>query len=179
MAKIDLTIQPERLERAVQRARERNIIIPTFAQMKNPALIPAKVKAELARIGLWDVAPRNLFRITWHNQPVPAGGGFGGVNYIEFPSSLTGTEARVIALVGKWFPTGAHKVGAAFGCLVPRLVTGQFDPTTQKAVWPSTGNYCRGGAYDSALLGCKSIAILPRRHEPRAFRMAAQDCRAK
>ncbi|MEL7643071.1 MAG: pyridoxal-phosphate dependent enzyme, partial [bacterium] len=63
--------------------------------------------------------------------------------------------------VGKWFPTGAHKVGAAFGCLVPRLVTGQFDPTTEKAVWPSTGNYCRGGAYDSALLACKSIAILP------------------
>jgi cysteine synthase len=67
----------------------------------------------------------------------------------------------VVALVGKWFPTGAHKVGAAFGCLVPRLVTGQFDPSTQKAVWPSTGNYCRGGAYDSAVLGCESIAILP------------------
>jgi len=64
-------------------------------------------------------------------------------------------------MVGKWFPTGAHKVGAAFGCLAPRLVTGQFDPTTQKAVWPSTGNFCRGGAYDSALLGCQSIAILP------------------
>jgi cysteine synthase len=64
-------------------------------------------------------------------------------------------------LVGKWFPTGAHKVGAAFGCLVPRLVTGQFDPTSQKAAWPSTGNYCRGGAYDSNLLGCESIAILP------------------
>jgi cysteine synthase len=64
-------------------------------------------------------------------------------------------------LVGKWFPTGAHKVGAAFGCLVPRLVTGQFDPSSQKAVWPSTGNFCRGGAYDSALLGCTSIAILP------------------
>ncbi|MCK5690350.1 pyridoxal-phosphate dependent enzyme, partial [Myxococcota bacterium] len=63
--------------------------------------------------------------------------------------------------VGHWFPTGAHKVGAAFGCLVPRLVTGQFDPTTQKAVWPSTGNFCRGGAFDSALLGCESVAILP------------------
>jgi cysteine synthase len=63
--------------------------------------------------------------------------------------------------VGKWFPTGAHKVGAAFGCLVPRLVTGQFDPSTQKAVWPSTGNYCRGGAYDSTLLACESVAILP------------------
>ena len=94
-------------------------------------------------------------------NPKLIGGGFGGVNYLELPSSLTGVSARIIVLVGKWFPTGAHKVGAAFGCLVPRLVTGQFDPTTQKAVWPSTGNYCRGGAYDSELLGCESIAILP------------------
>lgn len=161
MAKIDLTIHPERLERTVKRVRERNIIVPTFAQMKNPESVPAKIKSELGSIGLWDVHPRNLFRITWKNQPVVSGGGFDGVNYLEFPSSLTGTKARVIALVGKWFPTGAHKVGAAFGCLVPRLVTGQFDPTTQKAVWPSTGNYCRGGAYDSALLACDSIAILP------------------
>ena len=161
MAKIDLTIHPDRLERAVKRMRERNIVLPTYAQMKNPALIPDKVKAELSNIGLWDVNPRNLFRITWHNEQKEKGGGFGGVNYIELPSSLTGTKARVIAMIGKWFPTGAHKVGAAFSCLVPRLVTGQFDPTTQKAVWPSTGNYCRGGAYDSALMACESIAILP------------------
>jgi cysteine synthase len=119
------------------------------------------VKKQLEQTGLWDIAPVNLFRITWKNEPKPSGGKYGGVNYIELPSSLTGTRARVIAMVGKWFPTGAHKVGAAFGCLVPRLVTGQFDPTTQKAVWPSTGNYCRGGAYDSALLACQSIAILP------------------
>jgi cysteine synthase len=63
--------------------------------------------------------------------------------------------------LGNWFPTGTHKVGAAFGCLVPRLVTGQFDPTSQKAVWPSTGNYCRGGAYNAELLSCQSVAILP------------------
>ncbi len=161
MATIDLTVHPDRLEHAVQRVRERGIRIPTFAQMKNPALIPAEIRAKLEQTGLWDVAPVNLFRITWKNQPVAKGGLFGGVNYIEFPSSLTGTRARVIALIGKWFPTGAHKVGAAFGCLVPRLVTGQFDPITQKAVWPSTGNYCRGGSYDSALLDCQSIAILP------------------
>lgn len=161
MSRIDLTIHPERRKRAIQRARERNIIIPTYAQMKDPAKIPPRVREELSAIGLWDVHPRNLFRITWHNEPRAHGGGFGGVNYIEFPESLTGVKARIIALVGKWFPTGAHKVGAAFSCLVPRLVTGQFDPTTQKAVWPSTGNYCRGGAYDSALLACESIAILP------------------
>ena len=158
---IDLTLQPDRLERTVQRARERNIIVPTFKQMQNPALIPDKVKAGLKNVGLWDLNPLNLFRITWKNEPVASGGGFGGVNYLELPKALTGVDARIIVMVGKWFPTGAHKVGAAFGCLVPRLVTGQFDPTTQKAVWPSTGNYCRGGAYDSALLGCQSIAILP------------------
>ena len=158
---IDLTIRREGLEHAVQRARERNIIIPTFAQQKNPALIPDNVKNELANIGLWDITPRNLFRITWHNEAVAHGGGYGGVNVVELPPSLTGVPARIIALVGKWFPTGAHKVGAAFGCLVPRLVTGQFDPTKQKAVWPSTGNYCRGGAYDSALLACDAISILP------------------
>jgi cysteine synthase len=161
MAKIDLTVIKDRQERAVERAKEQNIIIPTFAEQRNPELVPAKIKQELKGIGLWDVHPRNLFRITWKNEPVLSGGGFGGVNYIELPSRLTGTEARIFAIVGKWFPTGAHKVGAAFGCLVPRLVTGQFDPTTEKAVWPSTGNYCRGGAYDSALLACKSIAILP------------------
>ena len=158
---IDLTIEQEARERGIKRAQEQNLVIPTFAQMKNPDLIPDSIKGNLANIGLWDLTPENLFRITWKNEPVPHGGGFNGVNYIEFPSSLTGTEARIIALVGKWFPTGAHKVGAAFGCLAPRLVTGQFDPTTQKAVWPSTGNYCRGGAYDSALLSCQSIAILP------------------
>ena len=158
---IDLTVMEERLKRGVERARQQNIIIPTYAQQKDPTRTPQKIKTDLKNIGLWDVASQNLFRITWKNEPTAKGGGYGGVNYIEFPSSLTGVAARIIALVGKWFPTGAHKVGAAFSCLVPRLVTGQFDPTTQKAVWPSTGNYCRGGAYDSALLACESIAILP------------------
>ncbi len=159
---IDLTIHSEEaLEHAVQRARERNIIIPTFKQQRNPELIPDVIKSNLADVGLWDLNPLNLYRITWHNDPVASGGAFGGVNFLEFPPELTGVNARIITLVGKWFPTGAHKVGAAFGCLVPRLVTGQFDPTTQKAVWPSTGNYCRGGAYDSNLLACESIAILP------------------
>ncbi len=158
---LDLTVHPDRLERAVQRAKERNIIIPTFKQQINPQLVPTTIKNRLKNVGLWDLNPLNLFRITWHNEPVAKGGGFGPVNYLEFPKELTGVSARIVQPIGKWFPTGAHKVGAAFGCLVPRLVTGQFDPTTQKAVWPSTGNYCRGGAYDSNLLACESIAILP------------------
>ena len=158
---IDLTVNETTLDAAVGLARDRGFRIPTFKQMRDPSLIPEDVKSRLGDVGLWDLDPLNLYRITWHNEPVPHGGGFGDVDYIEIPSALSGVDARILMLVGKWFPTGAHKVGAAFGCLVPRLVTGQFDPTTQKAVWPSTGNYCRGGAYDSNLLGCDSIAILP------------------
>ncbi len=146
---------------AVERARERGIIVPTFAEMRDPETIPAPIIDRLKKVGLWDLHPLNLFRITWKNEPVKTGGRFGAVNTFEFPSALTGVPARIIALVGRWFPTGAHKVGATFGCLVPRLVTGQFDPTFHKAAWPSTGNFCRGGAYNSNLLGCESIAILP------------------
>ncbi|MBP7096022.1 MAG: pyridoxal-phosphate dependent enzyme [Spirochaetia bacterium] len=145
----------------VKRCREKGIILPTYAQMRDPSLIPQKYKDELGTIGLWDVHPRNLFRVNWHNEPVEKGGKFGGVNYLELPRELTGTKARIVGLVGKWFPTGAHKVGAALSCLLPELVTGRFDPTAKKAVWPSTGNYCRGGAYISRLLSCPSIAILP------------------
>jgi cysteine synthase len=161
MSLIDLTMNEKQLENSVKRAREQNIIIPTFAQQKNPDLVPNNIKEELKGIGLWDITPRNLFRITWKNEPKVSGGLYGDINYIELPPELTGVEARIVCLVGKWFPTGAHKVGAAFGCLIPRLVTGQFDPTFHKAVWPSTGNYCRGGAFDGALLACESIAILP------------------
>ena len=147
MTTIDLTVHPDRLERsAAARARARHHHPDLRPDEEPRPRSRRRSKPRLEQIGLWDVTPVNLFRITWKNEPVAKGGKFGGVNYIELPSSLTGTRARVIALVGKWFPTGAHKVGAAFGCLVPRLVTGQFDPTTQKAVWPSTGNYCRGGA---------------------------------
>jgi cysteine synthase len=170
---IDLSIVPDALDRTVQRARERNIVIPTFKQQRDPRQIPDAIVSKLKNVGLWDIDPLNLFRITWHNEPVVHGGGFGDVNFIEFPSTLTGVNARVVAVVGKWFPTGAHKVGAAFGCLVPRLVSGQFDPTTQKAVWPSTGNYCRGGAYDSTLLGCDSIAVLPEKMSRERFEWLA------
>jgi cysteine synthase len=161
MVMIDLTIHKEALQRTVEHARARGIILPTYAQMRDPALIPQVLKHKLAKVGLWDVDPLNLFRIGWHNQPLEQGGSFGGVNYVEFPPQLTGVPARIVALAGKWFPTGCHKVGASYSCLVTRLVTGQFDPTYHKAAWPSTGNYCRGGAYNSALLGCHSIAILP------------------
>jgi len=158
---IDLTVDEATVDAAARRASERGITLPTFSQMRDPSLIPSSIADQLSDVGLWDLDPRNLYRITWHNQPVAHGGGFGPVNSLELPSEVTGVDARIVVLLGKWFPTGTHKVGAAFGCLAPRLVSGQFNPATQKAVWPSTGNYCRGGAYDSHLLGCESVAILP------------------
>ena len=156
-----MVIDEETLSRTVERFRERRILLPTFAQMLDPRTVPEKIKRRLANVGLWDVDPVNLFRITWKNAPVERRGQFNEGNWIEFPPELTGVETRIIGLVGKFFPTGAHKVGAAFGCLMPKLVSGQFDPTRHKAVWPSTGNFCRGGAFDSALVGCTAVAILP------------------
>ncbi len=153
------SINKEVLARTVQRAKERNIILPTFAQQKDPKKVPAKILEKLKGLGLWDIDPLNLFRITWKNDPKT--GGFSEGNWVEFPKEITGVDARIVGLVGRYFPTGAHKVGAAYGCLVPRLVSGNFDPTVQKAVWPSTGNYCRGGAFDCALLACPAVAILP------------------
>ena len=159
---IDLMICKENLDKNILKARENNVVLPTFKQMRNPQKhVPDSVKEKLSKVGLWDINPLNLFRITWKNEPKMSGGLYGHPNFIELPSALTGVEAKIICMAGKFFPTGCHKVGASFGCLVPRLVTGQFNSETQKAVWPSTGNYCRGGAFNSKLLACDSIAILP------------------
>jgi len=149
------------LQKAIDRYREKGIILPTFAQMQNPELVPEKIRKKLQSIGLWDLHPLNLFRLTWKNEPKETGGKFGKPNYVELPKALTGIDARIVVMLGKWFPTGAHKVGAAYGCLAPKIITGQFDPTYHKAVWPSTGNYCRGGAFDSYLMGVTAVAILP------------------
>jgi len=158
---IDLTVNRSVLEKNIRKAKEKGIILPTISEMRNPENVPVLIKERLKKTGLWDLDPVNLFRITWKNEAKRTGGLFGVPNYIELPSKLTGVDARIICLAGKYFPTGCHKVGASFGCLVPRLVTGQFDVMTQKAVWPSTGNYCRGGAFNSKLLAVDSIAILP------------------
>ena len=167
---IDKVVNKQVVENSIKRFREKGIILPTFAEMRNPELVSDKIKAKLKDIGLWDFNPLNLFRITWKNEPKAKGGLYGGVNYVELPSSLTGVKARIVLLVGKYFPTGAHKVGAAYGCLAPRIITGEFDPSTQKAVWPSTGNYCRGGAFDSVLMGCTAVAILPEEMSQERFK---------
>ena len=167
MSKIIKRLNPAIIAKTAARCRERGIVLPTFKQLRDPNLVPPAIRRKLKGVGLWDVDPLNLFRITWKNDITT--GLYGGVNHVEIPPAITGVKARVIGLVGKYFPTGAHKVGAAFGCLVPRLVSGEFDPERHKAVWPSTGNYCRGGAFDCALLDCTSIAVLPERMSRERF----------
>lgn len=166
---IDEVVDRKIRNKTAKHFAEKGIILPTFAQQENPHLIPSKIKDKLKKIGLWDLDPLNLFRITWKNEPKREGGLFGDVNFMEFPPEITGVKVRIIALIGKYFPTGCHKVGAAYGCLAPKIITGRFDPTYHKAVWPSTGNYCRGGAFDSYLMGCTAIAILPEQMSKERF----------
>lgn len=149
----------EFLNNTITRCREKNIILPKFDELKHPHTISDSVKEKLKDIDLQELHPLNLFRINWSNSPET--GGIGNINYLEIPKEITGIKARVIGLVGKFFPTGAHKVGATYGCLAPYLVTGRFNPQYHKAVWPSTGNYCRGGVFNSNLLAVHSVAILP------------------
>ena len=114
MSRIDLTINRETLAKNVRKARENNVIIPTLRQMQDPETIPAPIQEKLKGVGLWDVNPLNLFRITWKNEAKESGGLFQAVpNYVEIPSKLSGVPCRIIAMAGKWFPTGCHKVAPA------------------------------------------------------------------
>lgn len=149
----------EFLKKTIKRCREKNIILPKFSELKDPDTISDQIQSELKGIDAQEVHPLNLFRINWRNDPL--NGGIGGINYLEIPGEITGIKSRIVGLVGKFFPTGSHKVGATYGCLAPYLVSGKFNPEYHKAVWPSTGNYCRGGTFNSALLAVHPVAILP------------------
>ncbi len=148
-------------ERTVDRFREAGIVLPTFAQLSGQAAMPEGVLEALAGVGPDDPDPRNLFRVHWFN----AADRRGRVDvplHIVLPPQLTGVPSPIVVLLGNRFPMiGAHKVLAAYGCLVPRIVTGQFDPTRQRAIWPSTGNYCRGGVAISRLMRTRGVAVLP------------------
>ena len=148
-------------DRAVAHMKAARVALPTFAELADPSAIPASIGAELDRLDLDAPHPGNLFRVHWYNDRGTPGR-TATPRYLDLPPALTGVEARILVALGRHFPMiGAHKVLAAYGCLVPRIVTGQFDPERHKAVWPSTGNYCRGGVAISRILGCRGVAVLP------------------
>ena len=149
-----------RYERSVERFRTQGIVLPTFAQLADPSSIPDGIRSALAGIDRNAADALNLFRVHWYND---LHGGFTDVpEHVVLPPELTGVPAPIIVAFGNRFPMiGAHKVLAAYACLVPRVVTGQFDPTQHRAIWPSTGNYARGGVAISRLMGSRGVAVLP------------------
>lgn len=154
-------IDRDTYHRTVDWFRSAGILLPTFAQLAAPATLPEEILRSLAGVQADQADPRNLFRVHWYNDRDRAGQAAAPV-HVVLPAELTGVPARIVVALGDLFPMiRAHKVLAAYGCLVPRIVTGAFDPAWDRAVWPSTGNYCRGGVAISALLGCRAVAVLP------------------
>ena len=148
-------------ERTVARFRDQAIAMPTFAQLADPTTIPSAIRGRLNHVDPDAQDPLNLWRVHWYNDR--RSGGFTPVPpYVVLPRALTGVAAPIVVILGDRFPMiNAHKVLAAYACLAPRVVTGQFDPTRQRAIWPSTGNYARGGVAISRLMGCHGVAVLP------------------
>lgn len=160
----------EVLERAIGHARTQGLVLPTFKEMA----APPDCGETLDDVPVAEPHPMNLFRIHWYNRhdgtgpaEVPA--------HVEIPPEISGVRARIVVALGDTFPMiAAHKVLAAYACLVTRLVTGRFDPLAHKAVWPSTGNYCRGGIAISRILGCRGAAVLPEQMSQERFRWLEQ-----
>ena len=146
---------------AVAHLRSKGVRLPTFQEMAEPSSVPRGIRAGLGKIDADAPHPANLYRVNWFND-LKRTGQVSAPVFIELPKALTGVNARIVVALGGLFPMiRAHKVLAAYACLAPRLVAGRFDPTRQRAVWPSTGNYCRGGVAISRILGCRGAAVLP------------------
>jgi cysteine synthase len=148
-------------ERALALLKANGVRLPTFAELARPDRTLKGAREALGKIGADAPDPRNLQRVHWFNDLKRTGLVTTPV-HIELPPALTGVEARIVVVLGALFPLiETHKVLAAYACLAPRLVAGRFDPSRQRAVWPSTGNYCRGGIAISRILGCRGVAVLP------------------
>ncbi len=153
----DEVVDAESLARSVERFREQNIVLPTFAQLADPSTIDPALVGDADPQG---PDPRNLFRVNWYNDL--AGNRVEVPDHVVLPPELTGVESPIIVVFGDRFPMiTAHKVLAAYSCLAPRVITGQFDPTRHRAIWPSTGNYARGGIAISRIMASRGVAILP------------------
>jgi len=141
--------------------KKKGIILPKISELCDPNAIDKNIINKLKTVNKDAMDPLNLFRVHWFNNRDSVS--FSEIpEHIILPSEFTGVDAKIIVNIGRLFPLiTAHKVLAAYGCLLPRILNGDFDYSKHKAVWPSTGNYCRGGVAISRILGLKSIAILP------------------
>ena len=148
-------------DRAVEHFARQRVALPTFAQLAAPTSFEKQHRERLAHVGADDADALNLFRVHWYNDA--ARSGLAEVPaHVVLPEALTGVRSPIVVALGDRFPMiQAHKVLPAYACLVSRLVAGRFDPSRQRALWPSTGNYCRGGVAISRIVGCRGVAILP------------------
>jgi cysteine synthase A len=154
-------VDKETYDRTVQRFREAKIVLPTFAQLADPSKVPDQIESALASVEPDEPHPLNLFRVHWYNDETRKGQ-VDTPQHLVLPPELTGVDAKIVIALGDRFPMiRAHKVLAAYGCLAPRIITGQFDPTKHRAIWPSTGNYCRGGVAISRIMQSHGVAVLP------------------
>lgn len=127
---------------------------PTYAEMLNPETIPAKIREQALRAQGDELQPINLFNITWKDQQ-------GKVRKMVLPKELTGTEANIVVLLGKYFPSGSHKVGPAYATLIEGCVDGEILPGQHTILGPSTGNFGIGVAYICRLMGYEAVVIMP------------------
>ncbi len=136
--------------------KEKRLILgPIFEEMLHPWKIDPKVRKRALRMRREDpLDPLNLYNITWRDAQ-------DRICYEVLPKALTGVEAPIVALYSKDYPTGSHKVGAAYSVLIEKELTGEVDPAKHSLVWPSTGNYGIGGAWVGCRMEFDSIVVLP------------------
>jgi cysteine synthase len=140
------------------------ILGPTFEEMLHPQTIAPDIRQRaLAAREADPLDPINLFNITWRDPQ-------GRIYYHVLPHELTGVAAPIVVLYAKDFPTGSHKVGAAYSVLIEKQLFGEVDPYVHTLVWPSTGNYGIGGAWVGCRMGFRSIVVLPEGMSQERFR---------
>lgn len=128
---------------------------PTYAEMRNPLLLPEGVRiAAQAALRDAEMDPRNLFNINWKNTDSE-------VEHILLPPELTGVEANIIVLSGRHFPSGSMKVGPAYATLAEAEVLENLRPGDKRVIGPSTGNFGIGTAYVAALKGYQAVVVMP------------------
>ncbi len=136
---------------------------PTFEEMLYPEKIPAALRKEaLAALNGDPLSPLNLYNINWKDAD-------NNIRYVILPHELTGVDAEICVIIGCFFPTGSHKVGATYSCTVEKQILEFIKPGRDTLVWPSTGNYGIGGAYVGKRMGYDSIVILPEKMSEERF----------
>src|SRR5262245_1132999 len=133
--------------------RDGLIFGPTFAEMRDPGLLPAELRQAAVEARTRPLDPANLWNLSWRAA--------GAVPHVVLPEALTGVPAPIAVLSGRGFPTDSHKVGPAYSILVEKQLAGECEPGAHVLVFPSTGNFGIGGAWVGPRMGYRSLVVLP------------------